>query len=195
MIENIVESINNNIIGRLAIFGIEEARAIYDVVQEPGDHLEIGCLWGGTAILAALAKRENNVPGQVYTIDFMQGGYWVHGDPSVGFAIPTQTKVLDNINTFDVADLVTVIKASSNPLPIEKNIRPVSVLIDGGHSYEACLQDWENVNKLDPKFVLIHDYGTGKHPGVQSVVDEVILKDANWNCVKVVNTMVVMERK
>lgn len=195
MIEDIVESINNNIVGRLAIFGIEEARTIYDVVKEPGDHIEIGCLWGGTAILAALAKRENNVPGHIYTIDFMQGGYWVHGDPCVGYALPTLDKVLDNMSNFGVNDLVTVFKIASNPWPIANHVHPVSVLIDGGHSYEACLQDWINVKKLQPQFVLIHDYGTGKHPGVQSVVDDIVLKDEDWKLDKIVNTMVVMERK
>lgn len=184
----------DNITGRLALFGDEEADLLIKYASLLGNHVEIGCLWGGTAILAALAKVDVDVEGHVYTIDFMTGGYWVHGDPCVELQIPTYEDVIRNIKVCGVADRVTVVKAKSNPWPLSKAIKPTSVLIDGGHSYEDCLADWQNVKALEPDIVLFHDYATGRHPGVQRVIDEVVFKDCAWQYTETANTMIVFKR-
>jgi cephalosporin hydroxylase len=191
---NLIERVNANIEGRMALFGDGEAVLLIKYASLEGDHVEIGCLWGGTAVLAALAKIEAGVKGKVYTIDFMTGGYWVHGDPCVKSRIPTYEDVINNLHKFGVEDSVTVVKTKSNPWPLDKKIKPITVLIDGGHSYEDCLIDWQNVKALEPDYVLIHDYNTDKHPGVQSVVDDVIFKDTDWQHIETVGTLIVFKK-
>ena len=81
---NLYDRISNKMIGRLATFP-EELDLLVKYTETEGDHLEIGCLWGGTAVLVALAKIKKKVSGHVYTVDFMQGGMWVKGDHGHGF--------------------------------------------------------------------------------------------------------------
>jgi len=183
----------SGLIGRMAILkGEDELLKKYAALA--GDHVEIGCLWGGTAILAALAKINAGVKGHVYSIDKMSGGYWERGDPGVDYTTPTEERVRRNIERMGVQDRITVIRADSNPLPLPSKVKPVTVLIDGAHSFDGCLRDWENVKRLAPKFVLFHDYGTGKHPGVQAVVDEHVRKDAGWELVDQEQTMLAFGR-
>jgi hypothetical protein len=188
----LTQYVMDNIEGRLALMHEGEPELLIKYASLEGDHVEIGCLWGGSAILAALAKRKAKSEGHIYTIDFMTGGYWVDGDPGAKLKVPTMKAVLDNLKTFGVDESVTVLKTFSDPWPLE-DVKPVTVLIDGGHSYEACLKDWENVKAVKPKFVLFHDYATGKHPGVEKVVDEVVRKDEDWRHVETVGTMIVFE--
>ena len=87
--------INKHMIGRIA--GSEpEAELIEKYTRDSKVHFEIGCLWGGTAILAALSGAE-----RIYTIDFMKGGFWDNGDPGAGMKIPTPGIVLENFATFN----------------------------------------------------------------------------------------------
>jgi cephalosporin hydroxylase len=189
----ILEWIKAKIVGRIAIAD-SDANLLMKYAALPGDHVEIGCLWGGTAILSALAKREAGVDGRIYSIDFMTGGFWERGDPCMNRQVPTHDTILKNLKTFDVADRVTVIKDKSSPLPLNANVHPVTVLIDGDHSYEGCLEDWQNVKALKPDYVLFHDYNTGYHPGVLKVVDEVVKNDPRWREVECVNQTIVFER-
>ena len=191
-IMNLFDLINTNIQGRLALANNAECELLYKYAQTPGNHLELGTLWGGSAIVAGLAKIKYDNSHKVYTVDFMQGGYWNSGDPGCNLKIPTMKTILDNIEMFKLNCFVTSIKESTNPIPV--NIKPTTVLIDAGHSFEDCLKDWNNVKELKPKFVLFHDYNTGKHPGVQRVVDEVVKLDNGWKEVEAVNTMIVFER-
>lgn len=189
---NLYEQINSKIIGRIAIRPAE-AELLSKYAGKEGDYLDIGCLWGGTAILAALSKIENDVDGHVYTIDSMRGGYWAHGDPEVENEALSYTKVILNLRNFSVESRVDVLVADSNPLPLPKDVKPTVVLIDGDHRYEGCMTDWLNVKKLEPDYVLFHDYNT-KHPGVTRVIDQVKEHDNEYKQIEIVDTMVVFER-
>lgn len=190
----IQERINKSIIGRLAIFGDEESDLLYYCTAIEGNHLEIGCLWGGTAIFVALAKGMENVLGDVYTIDSMDTDFWINGDPAVGLEVPTLEKVYKNLDKFEVRDRVHVIRAKSAPLPIPGCWEFSSALIDGGHSYQACYQDWLNVKAHKPKYVLFHDYDSG-HPGVQQAVDKVKESEREYELFEQAGTMVALRRK
>lgn len=174
----LLDKINKKIIGRIATFP-EELELLSKYTELEGDHLEIGCLWGATAILAALTKIKKKVAGHVYTVDFMTGGFWVKGDPLLDFKIPTLEMVMQNIKTFGVEDRVSVIVDRSSPLPIPKDVKPTSALIDGDHRKPGCLLDWMNVNHLKPDYVLFHDYDE-IHPGVQEVVDYIKTSEPEW---------------
>ena len=59
----------------------EEAAVLAEVVNVDGDHLEIGTMWGGTAIIAALVKKNNGFKGQVIVIDPFFDCDPPHGQP------------------------------------------------------------------------------------------------------------------
>lgn len=177
--------------GRLALTRESEAAALAEYTTFPGDHVEVGCLWGATAIIVAVAKKEAGYPGMVYTIDPMRGGWWDTMDPAVDLR-PTAGLVMKNFNQYDVADRIRIIRTLSYPWPLP-GIHPVTALIDGDHSYQAALSDWNNLSPITEKYILMHDYAAS-HPGVVRAIDEHAKKDKNWRYIKVVNSVAVFER-
>ena len=186
------DEINKKIVGRLALITHDESDLLYKFAGLDSDYLEIGCLWGGTAILAARAKINNGVHGHVYSIDKMEGGYWENGDPVADHKIPTLKKVQENLKRFGVDKRVTIMVQNSHPLDLPEGLMPRVVLIDGAHSYEGCKTDWLNVRKLAPDYVMFHDYASPRHPGVQKVVDEIIESDSEWVEVARADTLIVL---
>ena len=185
--------INAGIVGRIALMSEAEAQTLYKLVSEhSGDHVEIGTLWGATAVLAGLAKVRSKRRGTVYTIDYMRGGYWDHGDPGCGRKRPNPAVVVDNIDAFGLAGRVVPVRASSYPFPL-LTVKPVTALIDGGHEYEPCLRDWQSLKVITGKVIAFHDYAK-MYPGVVKVVDEVAGKDPAWKLVDVVDTLAIFER-
>lgn len=176
--------------GRLAMHD-EEAELLAEVCRTPGDHIEIGTLWGATSIIAALNKPR---PHRIFTVDIMARGFWVDGDPGApGQHIPTARAILANFASAGVADRITTICSNSHPLPI-KDINPSTALIDAGHGGPAVLHDWENISVITERFVMLHDC-TDKHPEVMEVLRNVVLMDSRWTFKKQVNSLVLMERK
>ena len=170
-VENLYNYISKTIIGRLAT-PVDELRALYNAILDagPGDHVEIGCLWGGTAIVAAIIKEQFNLPGHVYTIDPMAGGWWDTQDPAVKLQ-PTPGRVLDNFVRFNVAHRISVIRCKSHPWPLPSDIHPVSIFIDGDHEYRGVKVDAQMVKKLGAKIIAFHDYDS-IHTGVKQALDE-----------------------
>lgn len=191
----IYDEINKKITGRLALLSAEEADALYRITAIPGDHVDLGTLWGGTAVLAALAKQRAEAPGHIYTIDFMRGGYWATGDPSRGGLVPSEATIHQNLSLFGISGRVTVIKAPSHPWPLPEDVLPTSVLIDCDHSYEGCLRDWNKVRSLTPLFVAFHDYNAKTHPGVAKVVDEIASRDDQYRLIEQAGTLIIFELK
>ena len=189
---NLYDHISKNITGRIALISRLEAKALERYTARAGDHVEIGCLWGATAILAALAKREAKVEGHVYTIDKMSGGYWETGDPGYSNRIPNRKTIMMNFDRTQTRHDITLIEALSDPWPLPETVKPTTVLIDGSHTYEGCKADWLNVKKLEPEFVLFHDYASGRHPGVQKAVDEILSGDPDWVMVEKADTLLIL---
>lgn len=191
------DDISARITGRLAIRR-EEADVLEFLLKgQAGLHVEIGTLWGGTAILAALAKGK----GKVITIDYMQGGYWDTGDPDVvNHPRPSMQAIMDNLIRFKVDRMVDVIKAPSHPWPLDGKQKPVSILIDGGHDYESCSRDWLNAKEIARQYVIFHDYnnaavlGYDPHPGVYRAVNYGPKQCPEWQLHGVYGTLAVFER-
>ena len=143
---------------------------------QPGDlYLEVGCLWGGSAILAA------HKAARVITVDFMRGGYWDKGDPGADMLPVTAEAVLDNLAYFVVAHKVHVIKANTHPWPLPAYIEPDVMLVDAGHSYEAAKHDWIVASNIAKRAILVHDYHRARqHAGVVEMVEEIAMKDERW---------------
>ena len=186
--------VSKNITGRIALISRLEADVLERYTARAGDHVEIGCLWGATAILAALAKKQAGAEGHVYTIDKMSGGYWQTGDTGYYNRIPTRKTVIQNLERTGTQHDVTIIEAMSDPWPLPETVKPTTVLIDGSHTYEGCKQDWLNVKKLEPEYVLFHDYESSRHPGVQKAVDEILKNDREWVKVEKADTLLILAK-
>ena len=191
---NLYDHISKNITGRIALISRLEAKVLERYTAREGDHVEIGCLWGATAILAALAKREAGVEGHVYTIDKMSGGFWQTGDTEYYNRVPTRKIVMQNFERTGTQHDITLVEALSNPWPLPDTVKPRTVLIDGSHTYEGCKQDWQNVKRLEPEFVLFHDYASGRHPGVQKAVDKIRSSEPEWKMIEQADSLVVFKR-
>ena len=150
-------------------------------------YLEIGTLWGGTAIIAALAGAK-----KVITIDSMDGIRWREPDPFYPDELVTKERILRNFYEFGVEDIIELVHAKSYPFPL-KNIYPDITLIDGGHDGEV-LQDWESVKDITKKVILIHDYQVGHLPMVTHVVDVLVKADPNWELIEKVNCTALLKR-
>lgn len=189
---DLVKYVNNRLIGRVALNGDDQAELLCNVTSVPGLHLEIGCLWGGTAILAALAKREADAPGHVLSIDFMLGGFWDTEDPEIHKRPAPQDWMMNAIR-FGVEGMISVLRCPSHPWPLSKYVRPMTTLIDGDHSYEGCKRDYLNVKDITQKFLIFHDYHQ-YYPGVRKVVDQMARKDIQWREYAHVDRLIVFER-
>lgn len=183
-IDDLFDRIIVGIDGRIAMKR-EEAELLARTVADSRLHVEIGCLWGASAILAALAGAE-----RVFTIELGSGGYWDNGDPSLHSRLPTLDAVRGNFEAFGVADRVTLINANSHiwPLPL---IEADTVFIDGDHGYEGLMRDWKSVRSLARR-VLIHD-NADNYPEIQRAI-QIIRHYPGWKLVDEAGSLVVLER-
>lgn len=189
---DIVDRVNKRLIGRVALNGDDQALLLAETVAIPGIHTEVGCLWGGTAILAALAKQRANVSGHVFSLDVMMGGFWETEDPEV-HKRPAPSDIYENLLRLGVAGSVSVIRASSFPWPLADHLDPVTALIDGDHSYQGCLRDWESLKERVKWKIIFHDYHP-YYPGVLKVIEEHVRPDRNWEECAQVGRMIVFKR-
>lgn len=175
--------------GRLAMTE-NESELLAQICQTPGDHVEVGVLWGATSIIAALNKPDD---ARLYAIDIMERGFWVDGDPGApNKAIPTARAILDNFAKSGIAHKMTLICANSFPFPIP-SVNPSTALIDAGHGIEAITHDWDSLKDITTKYIALHDYGI-KHPQVMEVIDNTILKDPEWCKYEQADSLLVMRK-
>jgi hypothetical protein len=127
------------------------------------NHLEIGALFGATAIYTALIMEHNEVDGLVYTIDPCL--FNLH-EPDVcksGTITPELVRfqpeiIQDNIKKFGVEDRVVFIQKSSHPLPYDvKGIKFDTCFIDGDHQHGTPIIDVKNCIKLGVKNIILDD--------------------------------------
>lgn len=156
------DHVSSGIIGRIGITR-QEAELFCSLVHGH-TYLEIGSLWGGTAILAALEGAT-----RVISVDVMIGGWWITGDPIVG-GVPSADNLRRNAEKFGVEDEITWIRANSRLWPVPANLFDV-IMVDGDHSYEGCTLDLDNALKFAKKFVLVHDVDDN-HPGVIRAIQD-----------------------
>lgn len=181
---SIIETINRNINGRLAL---EEysIQCLVDAIEKSGegDHLEIGALFGGSAIAAALAKSKLGYSGTVYSIDPFDGYYngtvWCpksKKDP-ISNVFPSLEIAQRNASACGVH--VTFVKAYSLPFPENLEGKEfVTALIDGNHWNGYPLKDWLAIKDRVAKRVLFDDHDN-KHQSVKEAC-ATASKDSEW---------------
>ena len=149
-----------------------------------GDILEIGSLYGGSALAMMIARKEAGIDGKIYCVDLF-GNY--HED-----SLSTDV-IIENFYKFGVIENLRLIVSNSNKIPeLFKDERFVITHIDGDHKGDAPLNDWRNTKDLTTKFVVFHD-ANKDHPDVLRAI-KAANNDPDWfQYIQETNT-IVMER-
>ncbi|MBW8012503.1 MAG: class I SAM-dependent methyltransferase [Chloroflexi bacterium] len=181
--------ISASIIGRIAGHAADHG-VLAQVIRNAGngDHLEIGSLFGGSAILAALVKRHYNLAGKLVCIDPMTG-YYGKPDPESGIMLD-ETIFWENMEAFGVQDRVELIVGKSEETEVTGKF--VSAFLDGDHSEAGVLRDWDLAKGLVSKYILLDNYDA-HFEGVQDAF-RVISQEKGWRCVLVYGISAVFER-
>jgi predicted O-methyltransferase YrrM len=125
-----------------------------------GDYLEIGSLFGGSAIVAALFAK-----GRVYCIDPF--GYAPGQTRTAG--TPSAELVAKNAYAFGAMEKLRIFTQKHPPLPPNlEYVRFDIAFIDGDHTYEGVLADWENLKDRVDRYILFHDV-ENRHFGARKV--------------------------
>jgi len=148
------DRIVREITGRIAMTQ-PECEIIEEIAGQVSTWVEIGCLWGGSAILAAMANPDL----RICTVDPFDKYY------DDDLCVET---VLENFVRFGVAHRISIVKAKSHPWPFPASVRFDAALIDGSHTVQDVKADWENVWASTDRFVLFHDYDD---PPIQDFIE------------------------
>lgn len=187
----IVASIERNIIGRVANKNGDvrtddvETVMRYVHLAGGGNHLEIGTLFGGSAIAVALLQEKMHSYGMVFCIDPLDGYYpqyftGVSKEIDASGQRVSPDVLFRNITNFNVGNRIAVIRAYSADVIdlFTRDIRFATAYIDGDHSNGMPLNDWLKINKFVTKYV-IFDNCDDLHPDVQNAC-RVANEDDKW---------------
>jgi hypothetical protein len=197
--QEIIEDIIDRIHGRICHESSNCNFLAWAIAQAgDGDHLEIGALHGGSAVLAALVKVVHGHSGDVWCIDPLDGYY--KGTPfefPVDFVskVPVSLEIFEeNLRIFGVADRVHIVQASSIPWPAGLPDHFASAFIDGDHWGEAPLTDWNNVKRRTSRYVVFDNTDNATHPAVVNAV-EIARVDPEWECVLQAGITAIFKRR
>lgn len=187
------ENIRENIGEGRAIFFPHEAGVLAQMVFDArhSDHVEIGTLFGASAILVAMMKKEFSMHGNVYCVDPLEMRKFTLGDLGTG-SRATSDVVMRNAEQFGVADRIKLTLVSSYPWPLEDKTFGTGY-IDGDHWGGMPHKDWMNLKDRVKYGVIIDDYCYGK-PEVHDVVVEAA-NDPDWIIVHVAGTMAFLRKR
>jgi hypothetical protein len=147
------------------------------VAAGDGDHVDIGTLYGASAIAVAKIKKEKGLEGEVYCIDPYDAEVRdseVHGtDQMRGALSASEEELMANADHFDVK--LKLIKEYSNPWPEKlKDKTFVSGYIDGDHKGDAPWNDFENLRTRVTGYI-----GTDNYEEEYPAVVDFVLKAAD----------------
>ncbi len=168
-LKKIISHVKKYMRGRMC----DEQDNIYQMAEAAlihGNHLEIGTLHGGSAIVVAMAKREYGLSGRVVCVDPLNGyyagtKYYRETDPISGVPINADV-VLENAARFGV-ELEVLQMSSEHAFSVLKVPRFASTYIDGNHWGNAPLFDFVEASKITDEVIIFDNYEK-KHPDVVS---------------------------
>lgn len=164
-VEKIVEHVKANMLGRIADEKNNTALMAETTLCD-GDHLEIGTLHGGSAIVVALLKRTRGYSGKVVCIDPLDGyyigtRYACKNDIVTDVPITLET-LRENEQIFGVE--LEVVRARSIPFPIHGR-RFATAYIDGDHWGDSPTIDFINAALVTSEYITF-DNCDRNHPEV-----------------------------
>lgn len=178
---------------------IHDAGVLGEVIARAGDgdHLEIGTMWGGSAIIAMKVKSILGLAGNIVCIDPLDGYYT--GQP-FGHTLPRMLEwVQSNFKCSGFEDRFEIIAKKSKPWPIYPSRQFVSAFIDGDHSYDGVWHDWECARKYVSKYILFDNYDathadSGIHQDVVRAANRA-MHNEEWYPVYIAGISLVMAHK
>lgn len=151
-------------------------------VPAGGSIVEIGCLYGGTTGVLALANRG----AKVTAIDDFS---WHPEDD-----IPTSAKLLIENMQLIGATNVNVLEGDSLKIG-EAWTYPIDLLfVDGGHTFEIASADLENFGR-HAQVIAVHDYENTYWSGVKQAVTHFLEVHQEFELTEVVHWVAVLRRK
>lgn len=155
-----IEYVKENMLGRIADEQGNTA-LMAETTLCHGNHLEIGSMHGGSAIVVALLKKHNGFDGKVTCVDPLDGYYTgtyyeSHVDPLTGVPVSLET-IQENMRRFDVE--IEVIQAKSSPFPVYDRTF-TTAYIDGDHWNDAPIIDFINAAMVTEKYITFDNCGT-----------------------------------
>ena len=200
-IEEIIAHVHENIEGRMC----DEFDNVWHLARSVqmaggGNYLEIGSLFGGSAIVASLLMKELGYGGTVYAIDPFDEYYKKtrnDGGTTVGYPVDPVSRVevtleraLNNARRLGADVQFIKGKASVNNLP--RDVQFSVVYIDGDHWNGAPWHDWLLVKDKASRFV-IFDNCDHLHKSVEDAVAKA-WQDDEWSLVYKAGITAVLER-
>ena len=154
--------------GRAAFGSQEFVEMFVRYLSGAGDYIEIGTLFGGSAILAGKYCK-----GHVYCIDPLDG-YYAKGRVDKGTnLLPSPKIVRENWESFGLdLDRLHIYAHKHPPWPEElKNKRFDIGYIDGEHTHEAAMQDWDALKDRVDKYII---FDNTEKRGVMDAFEEAV---------------------
>ena len=155
----IAMKVTKEIGGRAADSGVSLPFIAAMVEAAPdGDHVDIGSLFGASAITAALMKKELGHKGKVYCIDPYEKRTVKRGENITPELLEGNPEALmENAEKFEVK--LTLIQERSDPWPEKlKGATFVTAYIDGDHMGDAPWIDFENLRGRTTGYIGCDNY-------------------------------------
>ena len=188
----IADEIRREIKGR-AIFFPHEAGVLAQMVFDArhSDHVEIGTLFGASAILVAMVKKEFGMHGKVHCVDPLEMRKSVIDDLGASLRA-TSDVVMENAAKFDVDDRIELHLKYSSPWPLGDQVFGTGY-IDGDHWNGQTMRDWLSMKQHVSYGIVIDDYCQGKPEVAETVV--AAINDPDWTIVHVAGTMAFLRKR
>lgn len=184
--------------GRAADSGVSLPWVANMAVQAgAGDHLEIGTLFGASAIAVAASKKAMGVSGSVYCLDnFGKREGIIFEEPAKGKELGSPEEVMENAKKFGVEDRIKIVVASSQPWPEElEDKRFATAFIDGDHTGGTPWFDFQECAKRTEYYIGFDNYEEA-YPDVQSAVHRALsAKDGDWTMLFKNNIFAALRRR
>ncbi|MCK4784392.1 MAG: class I SAM-dependent methyltransferase [Desulfobacteraceae bacterium] len=164
-------------------------------------HLEIGTLFGAATIFSCHAVKLAEKEIVTVVIDPFEGYYGQDVDIITKGRVDEES-FWSNIDRFGFArDTVEVMKGLSTDDDIinrSKELKIISLLIDGDHSYDGVKKDWMNFSPqvVPGGYVLFDDYNNNGWPEVTEFVNKEVLSSlaGKWEVVLVYSNSLILKR-
>lgn len=141
-----------------------------------GDYVEIGSLYGGSAITVALTKKEFNLKGFVWCIE------------------PNPRDIYNNAKLFGVQDKIIVYQTPSEEM-VWGDYTFSCGFIDGDHREPNPELDWRMLEYRVNRYIIFDDYDKSEK-GVEFAVRDVLLDyESDWKPVHISDAIVIFERR